>query len=347
MSENHFQFLFVTVAAGLGLFLIGLAGLLSMRRSWGCQLLSHAAAAGVSLGLLAWLNRWECGLPVASILGAAFVGHMVLASRWWILGTVQLLQRLQQPVVRYALMLMVGPGVALVGIVHYEHKEEQILDAVMNEMMLIHGVAGNVQVRHAFALTDRGRRIPLGEPIEVRNAELVGHAERRYLESTQRLVQLIQLAPPHDGSNCHGWVFTGGRYLISGTDVPTILEDNGYYEVADPQPNDLAVYYTAYTADHAVSHTAIVRYVTPGQPILVEGKWGNLGVYLHPAEQSPYGSVIKYYRAARANHLLRIVTQTELTAPCMPYSEKTVSVVGKPMPDLPKLGESFDNPQSR
>jgi hypothetical protein len=47
-----------------------------------------------------------------------------------------------------------------------------------------------------------------------------------------------------------------------------------------------------------------VRYVTEGQPILVEGKWGALGVLLHPVEKSMYGSEYTFYRSGRAGHLL-------------------------------------------
>ncbi|GIW83908.1 MAG: hypothetical protein KatS3mg106_421 [Gemmataceae bacterium] len=46
----------------------------------------------------------------------------------------------------------------------------------------------------------------------------------------------------------------------------------------------LAVYFNP---DYGVTHTAIVRYVSPDQPVLVEGKWGNLGIYLHPVDSLP------------------------------------------------------------
>jgi hypothetical protein len=44
--------------------------------------------------------------------------------------------------------------------------------------------------------------------------------------------------------------------------------------------------------------------VAEGQPVLVESKWGNLGVFLHPADKTPYGTEFTFYRSARSGHLL-------------------------------------------
>src|SRR5207245_249118 len=96
-------------------------------------------------------------------------------------------------------------------------------------------------------------------------------------------------------SNCHGWVFTGGRFIVPGSQVDLVLKENGYQEVHEPHPGDVAVY----RQGSAVLHTALVRYVTEGQPVLVEGKWGSLGVFLHPADKSPYGPDYTFYRSAR------------------------------------------------
>jgi hypothetical protein len=95
-------------------------------------------------------------------------------------------------------------------------------------------------------------------------------------------------------------VYTGGRYGVSGADVDSILADNGYRGVADPRPGDLVVYRQA----GAVAHSAVVRYVSPGLPVLVEGKWGAAGVYLHAAGESVYGTEFTYYRADRPTHVL-------------------------------------------
>ena len=53
-----------------------------------------------------------------------------------------------------------------------------------------------------------------------------------------------------------------------------------------------------------MAHTAIVRYVSEGMPVLVEGKWGALGVYLHAVEESCYGRNYMFYRSSRKGHQL-------------------------------------------
>lgn len=317
MYESHFQALFVSVAAGLGLLLLGIGSLVSRRWPVWLQVLAMGAACLPSVALLAVLDRWYCLPAVAGILAAGCSIHVLLGSRFWSRGLALAFETLRRPVVRSGILFATGPCLAMGGIVHFEQVDERITDEVINEMMLIHGVAGNVQVRNAVALTDRGRRIPLGEPIEIRTPEWIQRSERRYLETTQRLGQVILREFGDDRSNCHGWVFTGGRYLISGQDVLKILEDNGYHEVAEPQPNDLAIYYNH---EYLVAHTAVVRYVAPGQPVLVEGKWGNLGVFLHPAADCPYGPIIKYYRTHREQHQLQIVASD-----AVPASEEKVS----------------------
>ena len=82
--------------------------------------------------------------------------------------------------------------------------------------------------------------------------------------------------------------------------MEAIVKENGYHETYEPQPGDLVVYRQA----GKVAHTAIVRYVSEGQPVLVEGKWGTMGVFLHPADKSFYGSEYTFYRSGRTGHLL-------------------------------------------
>jgi hypothetical protein len=112
---------------------------------------------------------------------------------------------------------------------------------------------------------------------------------------------VIRREPAADQSNCHGWVFTGGRYWVGGEAVAQILADNGYVVVTDPRPGDLAVYRDK--AD-AVGHTAVVRYVADGMPPIVESKWAWMGVFLHPVDKSAYGTNVTYYRSPRDGHLL-------------------------------------------
>src|SRR5207302_9873112 len=103
----------------------------------------------------------------------------------------------------------------------------------------------------------------------------------------------------------HGWVFTGGRYWVAGDAVDPILTDNGYREVTEPRPGDLIVYRG--TAGDVV-HTALVR--VAGDLVLVDGKWSNMGCYLHAPEGYVERFGWTFYRSARAGHLLRLPSES-------------------------------------
>jgi hypothetical protein len=59
-----------------------------------------------------------------------------------------------------------------------------------------------------------------------------------------------------------------------------------------------------YRQNNTIAHTAVVRFLSEGQPILVESKWGSLGLFLHPIEKSAYGTEFTFHRSPRAGHLL-------------------------------------------
>ena len=50
-------------------------------------------------------------------------------------------------------------------------------------------------------------------------------------------------------------------------------------------------------------HTALVR--VAGDLVLVEGRWSNMGCYLHAPEGYLEGFGWTFYRSARPGHLLR------------------------------------------
>ncbi|GIW83901.1 MAG: hypothetical protein KatS3mg106_414 [Gemmataceae bacterium] len=169
MSESHFTSLFISISAGLSLFLLGITHLVTQRRHVIIRLLGAATAVLPGTAVLGLIERWDCLPAFAAIVGAALLVHSLWGSSLWTRGTVRVIHLTHQPWLRSALLAVAGPCLALAGIVQFERREDQIADAVLEEMMLIHGVAGNVQVRDAVAITDRGRHIPLGEPIEVRS----------------------------------------------------------------------------------------------------------------------------------------------------------------------------------
>lgn len=127
--------------------------------------------------------------------------------------------------------------------------------------------------------------------------------EEQWLQRGDWDYRVIRLADAHPESNCHGHVFGHGRHWVLGRHVDTILRDNQYAQVEVPVENDVAVYRNL---DGSVTHTGIVRGHLPDGTPLVEGKWGSMGVYLHPAEICPYGrNLITYHRnPEKTNHYL-------------------------------------------
>ncbi len=152
-----------------------------------------------------------------------------------------------------------------------------------------------------FAATDRGTPVPLCRPAEGRSAVEVAAAADLALDGLRHADSVIRRGPAADAANCHGWVFAAGRAVVHGSDVDVILADNAYAPAADPRPGDLVVYRTP---AGAVAHTAVVRAVLDDGTVLVEGKWGWLGVYLHPVGGSPYGTHFTYHRSPRPGHTL-------------------------------------------
>src|SRR5262249_1057001 len=116
------------------------------------------------------------------------------------------------------------------------------------------------------------------------------------------LTQIIRLADPNSAANCHGWVFTGGKYGIRDPEVERILLDNGYAEFAAPREGDLAIY----RSGNKITHSGIVRIADKSTPILIESKWGPFGVYLHGVEKQPFAGQCIFYRSSRSGHVLTL-----------------------------------------
>jgi hypothetical protein len=154
------------------------------------------------------------------------------------------------------------------------------------------------------ATTDRGR------PVRVRNRvpptkftpEFL--ARQSALLRTWGLSERVITMPDQDmDCNCHGWAFTGGRYWILSEQVQGILDDNGYREVLLARPGDLIIYREV---NDDIIHTGVVRTVGDNGPLLVESKWGGIGRFVHAPDTHCYGDLPwKYYRSARAGHILR------------------------------------------
>jgi hypothetical protein len=293
-------------ALGIGGTILGLLGLL-----FGPVLRGRYAAAAT--GVLA--AGWVVGLP------AALAFHVEPV--WWLPplalltvvrglaalrtpGLARLarasLRPFRHPRVQAGLLLLACP----VGMALYADRLDQ--QGAIKEDDLIKALNDMVPLEeHAShsALTDAGNSVPLFSLArQETDAPPPPPDDMTYLQNHRLHLSVIRNKPTTDQSNCHGWVFTGGRYWVRGFSVEPILEDNGYRPVSAPQIGDLAVYRDP---GGGVAHSGIVCGFTSEREILVESKWGRLGCYIHRTDQSGYpDTTCTYYHSPRAGgHLLR------------------------------------------
>lgn len=301
-SSAHFEQFFLLAAVGAALLLTGCANVAMGRggRRAGLRAALSAAACGAVVYALGTLTRQELAVRAAQVLGAALLVTVLAGSGWVHRRVAAAAAALRTPAGLWGAVALGGLVVVVGSAVRFELADQQALEDGTLELELALGRQPNQPAQGARAVTDRGTAVVLKEPQAVRDPGVLVSPEERVLRETRLADQVIRHGGPSDESNCHGWVFTGGKFLLSPEDVELILKENGYAEVQEPQPGDVAVYRQGGT----VSHTALVRYVAEGQPVLVEGKWGAMGVFLHPADKSPYGTDYTFHRSARRGHLL-------------------------------------------
>jgi hypothetical protein len=300
MNVAHFDRLVVLVAAGLGLVLAGGLNLaLGGRRAW-LRVPATVAPAAAAVAVLAALTRAELAARAGYILAAVLLGAFLLGSDRLARRAAAALAFCRRPGPRWALVALGGVAVVVGSGIAFDAADQAETNQTIAEFELLSARAPERRAGGAGAATDRGTPVVLKEPIQPRAAAELVEPEEKILRNTGHANRVIRRAEGADHTNCHGWVFTGGKFLLSPDDVELILKENGYAAVQEPQPGDLVVY----RQGKAVSHTAVVRYVAEGQPVLVEGKWGSLGVFLHPAEGSCYGTEFTFHRSPRQGHLL-------------------------------------------
>jgi hypothetical protein len=147
---------------------------------------------------------------------------------------------------------------------------------------------GNLEpVPRCVAVTDRGRKMELF----------------RWVNYLTQGADDVSAAPEDGQTNCHGWVFTRGEYLLREEEVEQILSDNGYVPCKTPRAGDLIVYRNP---DGTISHTGVVQMSFLGRVPLIESKWGMGARFMHPPEVQPYGNHYTYYHSARQGHALAI-----------------------------------------
>lgn len=299
MPPDHIASFLPAMCTGLGLFLAGAVNLLFLRRSFLVRAGATGAAVAIALAAAAAIDEPGVVAATSCYLLLALV-VIALLQRRVLTGVSTLVEAAGRPVVRFGLLTAAGIAVALGSVVSFERTDEAIALSALDELELLHGTSPTTLVERSQATTDQGTKVSLKHPAELRNEQLLSAGEQSFLRNSKLDSQVIRTGTVDERVNCHGWVFTGGQYLLTGAEVDTIIRDNNYHEEATPAPGDLVVY----RALGEVTHTAVVQYVTEGLPVLVKGKWGNLGIYIHPVDKSPYGSDFKYYRSSRAGHLL-------------------------------------------
>jgi hypothetical protein len=153
------------------------------------------------------------------------------------------------------------------------------------------------------ATTDRGRNIVLWQArLNVAPEPELESPQTSWLIAQGLTGRVIQSAPATRAYNCHGWVFTGGRYLLRDQEVEVVLQDNGYRPVATAAVGDLVVYRDQ---EGAVHHVAQVWGVKEDGQVVAESKWAWMGRFLHAPDRTVYGRQWAYYRSPRQGHLLQ------------------------------------------
>jgi hypothetical protein len=272
-----------------------------LRSRWRWRLLLALAAlglVGVSLGV-GWLLGIAGLWTPALLLAGACLGCLFLSfpQPGRLLGAV--LAHAGRPRLQGAALLVTGLGVCLGWAISVQ---QQGPPEHPGEAAYRFGpTPGQAANKERTAWTDRGAPIPLCDVGLHKTLPEDEAAEASMIQAEQRALRLIRTAPASRDSNCHGWVFTGGRYLIDGGHVERILTDNGYHRVTTPRPGDLAIYRSK--VGH-LAHSAVVRMADNGL-VLLESKWGHLGRYLHKPEDYCFAVSWNYYRSSRTSHLLR------------------------------------------
>lgn len=306
MLNDHVQRFYVLLTLGIVTILLGLVNFVLIRFSVRTRILVGMATYSAALAGVGSILPDPFTLTAALVLG-------ILAFLVFIDGRWQLLSRPFQSPRRVSI------AVAALGIILtagstflYSWEEEAYFSQLEEEFEVFMESASTEPAPDVVASTDRGRPLVLRTVISRRPADRLQFLGELSLQNQKLVNRVIMHEPSNEISNCHGWVFTGGRYWVSGNDVDSILSDNGYVQVEQPRPGDLVIY----RRDGVVAHTAIVRYVTEGRPVMVEGKWGAHGVFLHEVDQSCYRFGHTYYTTSRPTHLIReFVKFSELPLP--------------------------------
>jgi hypothetical protein len=300
MIFDSSQLSIVFIACGLGLVALGAVPVLVPPRRRGLQIVTWLAAALLSLAI-AGMGSYSAMGAIALVIAAGVLAILVARSRMAARIAAAALVVLNSAAFRWGTVAAGGLALTAVGVLRIDQCADvpELQDVGHFEELGTMPACGPEPV--AFAKSDCGTAIPLMAAADERDPDQLRTVELQILESQHWNDSVIRRRPAADNCNCHGWVFTGGRYWLHPDEVESILSENGYEPVSVPQLGDLTVYRTS---GGAICHTAIVRAVFDDGVPLVEGKWGWMGVFLHRVGDSCYGREFTYYRSTRGGHLL-------------------------------------------
>jgi len=273
---------------------VALAGLLLVIELFASQRISRQAPGAMLLLLLA-VGLVGCCLPQARSIVTACSALVSLVLVAWTSSF--------EVARRYAARLLtpkfMWAAVLLLGMVASRYLAAHVLLSLDEQAAPRELDLEDVPIRLTQAVTDAGQSVGL---FHFKMHSSATQIEQFIASNEKDLTQIIRLAEPNSASNCHGWVFTGGKYGVRDPEVARILVDNAYVEVATPREGDLAIYISG----EKFTHSGIVRIADSHTPILVESKWGPFGVYLHSVKQQPFPGHSRFFRSPRNGHQLTL-----------------------------------------
>jgi hypothetical protein len=298
MDESH-RTLVAALSLGLAMLAIGGQRILFPNLSVALRLSVAAVTIVLSSAGAFLASDSEIG-ALCLVTTPTLMGLLQLAAQpSLIAGLCRALASLHRPGVQSVTQVIGGIVLALGGVGWFEWDSEAECEKQDLEMRKVAGPAKPPLHESGHGQTDAGRAIEFMAPEEEESQS--PDSTLNWAGAEQFFDKVIRTGADSEACNCFGWVFTGGRAWLSPKDVEWILEDNDYQPVSEPQPGDVAIY----REHEKIIHAAIVRADDPAIGVIVEGKWGRRGVFLHQADQSGYGTQYTFYRSTRPGHVIR------------------------------------------